>query len=364
MEPGALQQGQASGAEDQSLWNRAPAWRNLTIAASLFTCAALALPQIVPAPPSTVTAPAEIAAAPVVPRPVPAPQAIAAAPKLASVAAPPQPAPQPAMPAAAPAATAPAPAMASPQPASAAASNSCLLGMPAEPMPRGTGTVFGFWTPEQTRARVAVNEARNGGTLNPAYRDKGRAMIRLDGDPNPGRYEISTVPNGMKVNLGDHVYFNTAYRDTSLPCSYFPTLISHDDGPLQQSAPAPQPVPSPAEAAPAADLASLPVGTQIVPSGLLAQVNRHNQYTGQLGGDLPITITVISAPTHGTISTKQGTAVITYPNAGARVSTVTNVFYQSAPGYVGQDSFTYKRTSPDPNDPRNANTYTVHVYVK
>lgn len=116
---------------------------------------------------------------------------------------------------------------------------------------------------------------------------------------------------------------------------------------------------------PSVDLANLPIGTEIVPSGVLTKVNRHNRYTQRLGGDLPISITLISPPAHGTISTKGGTALLTFPNAGVtRVSSVTNVFYQSAPGYVGQDSFTYRRTSPDPNDPLNARTYTVTIYVK
>ena len=118
-------------------------------------------------------------------------------------------------------------------------------------------------------------------------------------------------------------------------------------------------------AAPMADLSNLPVGTEIVSSGELSRVNRHNRYTAALGGDLPISITIISPPAHGTISTQVGKAPWTFPNAGVtRISSVTSVFYQSVPGYVGQDSFTYKRTSPDPNDPLNANTYTVTIYVK
>jgi hypothetical protein len=93
--------------------------------------------------------------------------------------------------------------------------------------------------------------------------------------------------------------------------------------------------------------------------------DRLDRYTAALGGDLPISITIISPPANGTISTQVGKAPWTFPNAGVtRISSVTNVFYQSVPGYVGQDSFTYKRTSPDPNDPLNANSYTVTIYVK
>jgi hypothetical protein len=122
---------------------------------------------------------------------------------------------------------------------------------------------------------------------------------------------------------------------------------------------------APHTGAPAVDLASLPAGTEIVPSGVLTRVNRHNRYAPQLGGDLPLTITLISPPAHGTVTTTRGTALMSFPNAGVtRVSSVTNVFYQSAPGYVGDDSFTYKRTSPDPNDPMNARTYTVTIYAK
>jgi hypothetical protein len=94
----------------------------------------------------------------------------------------------------------------------------------------------------------------------------------------------------------------------------------------------------------------------------LARINQHNRYNE--GHDWPITITVISAPAHGAVTTQDGTAVITFPNAGTRMSNVTRVFYQSQPGYKGMDTFTYTRTSGDPTDPRNQNVYTTNIYVK
>ena len=196
MEESYLEQAQTA-ASDDSLWNRAPTWRNLTIVASLLTCAALAvqLNSQLATQPSTPTAP-----------PVPA---------------------------------GPTSPTASTESMPAANPNICLIVMRPDPIPRGSGTVFGFLTPQQIHTRIAIDEARLAGTINPAYRDRPRALIRVDGDPDPNHYWASVVPAGMQVNLGDHVYYQTAYRDLSLPCGYIPTIITKDEGRLQQAVPPP-----------------------------------------------------------------------------------------------------------------------------
>jgi hypothetical protein len=129
-----------------------------------------------------------------------------------------------------------------------------------------------------------------------------------------------------------------------------------------QSAPTVAPSSGPAQPAADPSLANLPVGTIIVSPGVLARVNQHNR--SSQGHDWPITITVVSQPAHGTITTQDAVAPITFANGVTRISQVTQVFYQSAPGYTGMDSFTYKRTSGDLADPRNANTYTMTIDVK
>jgi hypothetical protein len=197
----------------------------------------------------------------------------------------------------------------------------------------------------------------------------------------PSHIATARIPNTMAthpVDLAPGQAASLAHQTTT-------EAISRPVAPVEQHAAAPKLntaslAPQPEQAAgrpaqptanalnmtaPPADLSNLPVGTEIITSGELTRVDRHNRYNPSLGGDLPISITIISQPTHGTISTQEGTAQLTFPNAGiTRMSSVTNVFYQSNPGYAGQDSFTYKRTSSDPNDPKNSNTYTVSIYVK
>jgi hypothetical protein len=40
------------------------------------------------------------------------------------------------------------------------------------------------------------------------------------------------------------------------------------------------------------------------------------------------------------------------------------VFYKSKPGFVGQDSFTYRRITADPTDTDSGKEYTVAVTVR
>lgn len=117
----------------------------------------------------------------------------------------------------------------------------------------------------------------------------------------------------------------------------------------------------PAPNPPAAIPANLPAGTMVIPSGEMMRVNQHNR--NDQGHDWPISITIVTPPAHGKVTTQEGMALLRLPTGVERNSAVTQVFYQSDAGYTGMDSFTYKRTSADASDPRNANTYTIDVYL-
>lgn len=95
---------------------------------------------------------------------------------------------------------------------------------------------------------------------------------------------------------------------------------------------------------------------------MLTKINQHRRYSR--GQDWPIAITIISPPAHGTISTQDTTALMTYTNGVARITPVKQVFYKSDPGYTGIDKFTYKRISGDEVDLLNTNTYEMTVFVE
>jgi len=121
--------------------------------------------------------------------------------------------------------------------------------------------------------------------------------------------------------------------------------------------------PAPAPAAPqsVAAASGLPSGGLVVPAGVLTEVNRHNRRGA--GHDWPISITIVSPPAHGKVTSLQGTALLKVGPGVQRNSDVTEVFYQSDPGYSGRDSFSYRRISTDPADPLNANLYTMVIDV-
>jgi hypothetical protein len=71
-------------------------------------------------------------------------------------------------------------------------------------------------------------------------------------------------------------------------------------------------------------------------------------YSSQFQGNpIPYTIKPLTSPKHGAVSIERG-------------STETKIFYQSAKGYVGEDSFQYVRVSDD----KFGGTYTVAVTVR
>jgi hypothetical protein len=217
-----------------SLWERAPTWRNLTAAASVLTIAALALPIVVPQPaqpPSRLGAPypavaAKLAAATIAPQAsAPTPAAPAAS---SAHAAPTHTASIP------PAAALPAnpvanPALESPQQA-------CTIQMANSPTPM-SGTVIGF-IPHDQSVNIFRNTGLNsGGVVNPSFLDDMRVMVRPDPGTNGGSHN-PVVPAGITVHVGDHVTYQTPYRDPSMRCGFFPSQVTADQGPA--AAPAPQ----------------------------------------------------------------------------------------------------------------------------
>ena len=189
-------------------------------------------------------------------------------------------------------------------------------------------------------ADIPRREARLGGVIDPSYLHDGRAVVRQDS----GRTQTFDVLPGMNVQVGDRVSMQNSYRSTAAPCAYVPILIIGDARPVQTLAPVTAP----------AEMLSLPAGVRTM-------VNQHDRHV--LGQSLPVNITVLVQPAHGTVTT--GTADVAAPTyAGIVHRMATQVFYQSEPGYTGPDGFTYRRTSPDPADPLNAQTYTINFQVK
>jgi hypothetical protein len=97
----------------------------------------------------------------------------------------------------------------------------------------------------------------------------------------------------------------------------------------------------------ASAVAAAPEGRQLsctVPSGREAKCTSHVGY-GQ-GREWPVSITVTVPPANGTVTTR--TVEETAKN-GKRAH-ATAIFYQSKPGFVGQDSFSYQRRTDDSTD--------------
>jgi hypothetical protein len=218
------------------LWDNAPAWRNLIIAATLLTAVAAALPVLLPPQMNAiVTAPARIVSPPVV-RALSAPARQLAVPVLAP---PSEQKPRVRAAALAPARqnqaqpaqqVQPAPQQIQPvqqtQPAQPA--NVCTL-RPMSPTPQliGLGTVIGFEDHALSLARIQVTEAQAGGKIDPAYIDNQRIIVQRPS----GQTSVFILPKGMTVQIGDRVTLQNGYRNMALPCNYIPVEIATDIGP-------------------------------------------------------------------------------------------------------------------------------------
>lgn len=220
-------------APGESLWEKAPGWRNLVTAASLFTVLALVTPVLMPppadAPPhiiarhrplsvatttrsvATTTRPLVHSSASVAP--------VLPARALRTASLPPAPAPAEQAPSA-------------PQAQAAPQSSACLLVMPPAPAGFGMGTVVGFEDRATSLARIKLTEANTGGPIDPAYIDNQRVTVRLMN----GNYRVLLVPTTMQVQVGDRIRFQGGFRNMSLPCNYVPNLITADLGPASPPA--------------------------------------------------------------------------------------------------------------------------------
>ena len=122
--------------------------------------------------------------------------------------------------------------------------------------------------------------------------------------------------------------------------------------------------PAPLASATQPATSGLPVGGLQVPSGFAVRVNRHNRHGPAGQADYPVTITLVTPPAHGTVTTADATAMLPTQRGVMRNSQVKEIYYQSVPGFTGRDSFTYTRTSADPNDPLNGSSYTMVLDVR
>jgi plastocyanin len=116
-----------------------------------------------------------------------------------------------------------------------------------------SGTVIGFIPHQQSVAIFLNTGLSSGGVVNPSFMDDVRVMVRPDPGTNGGSHN-PVVPAGMTVHVGDHVTYQTPYRDPSMQCGFFPSQVTADQGPM--AAPA-----SPMPAAPPVQTASLPPAT-------------------------------------------------------------------------------------------------------
>jgi hypothetical protein len=99
----------------------------------------------------------------------------------------------------------------------------------------------------------------------------------------------------------------------------------------------------------------------IVRSGVKSQIAVHTALSRRTCEGYRIVIEVLTAPTHGTLSTEPKNHIIppVTSRGGAqpsqcvgRTATGLAIFYQSKPGFVGNDSLKYRRSSiGDPHDP-------------
>jgi hypothetical protein len=208
MEPAPHLVAQEAGAE--SLWQRAPGWRRLAVAASLLTLAAVALPLLQPAE-EEAAPPLELALV----QPTPA------------ISLPPLPA--------AAAAAAPARPISKPLHIPPADATTCGLNAPVSPRSLGGATIVGFFDAQQSQEAFHSRAGMRGGEPSPAYLHNLWVRIHPDG-ARPGLVRGTVLPAGMRVAIGDHVTFDSAYRDPALPCNFVPSLITANAGPAARPA--------------------------------------------------------------------------------------------------------------------------------
>jgi hypothetical protein len=107
---------------------------------------------------------------------------------------------------------------------------SCSLTVPNAPHPLGVGAVVAFENRSVSLARIKGVERTFGGTIDPAYINNQRVIVRM---PN-GQEQVMLQPDTVTVRPGDRVTMQDSYKSPTLPCSYIPNLITGDLGPAPQ----------------------------------------------------------------------------------------------------------------------------------
>jgi hypothetical protein len=94
------------------------------------------------------------------------------------------------------------------------------------------------------------------------------------------------------------------------------------------------------------------------------QLPCHTYYRVDANGkEWPVTIQFTARPKNGTATTQSFSRPVSVNGQLKNVRAV-KVFYTSKPGFLGQDSFTYRRVTSDPTDPDNGKEFTVAVTVR
>jgi hypothetical protein len=250
-------EGEGRAAPHDTLWQRAPGWRNLVVTATFFTAAALAMPllapqeEAVPAAPvrAISAAPANQASAPVAATSIVAPpparqeRSVAAAPSapVTQVPAPQAPRPQPLaslpLPPAAPQPQTQA------QPAPAENAQACSISLPYEARAMGTGIVVRFEAPARAQQRMRNNQLAVGGPINPIFALAPRMVVRMDGASPGAPDQIVVLPPGMSARIGDRISFNSIHRDPDAACAFIPPLLTTNAGPAAGETAARPPAP-------------------------------------------------------------------------------------------------------------------------
>lgn len=82
------------------------------------------------------------------------------------------------------------------------------------------------------------------------------------------------------------------------------------------------------------------------------------------GKEWPVSIEVVSRPKNGHVTTQISSGQRALKNGQVKTVRLAHVVYQSNKGFIGDDSFTYRRTTADPTDPNNGREVTIAVTVR
>src|SRR5437588_2521450 len=111
--------------------------------------------------------------------------------------------------------------------------------------------------------------------------------------------------------------------------------------------------------------------TATVTSGTKSQITTHMRFDNQCNA-IPVVVEILTKPANGTVTVEPKDIVVraATPRGGEQPSKCVGktingvaVFYQSKPGFTGQDGFRYRRTSESRGD-RSSGEITYSVTVK